>query len=91
LISGGKRLFQQHRPNADMRGDPAQMSDIIVITVGGIITIIVTTIIIIITARSAITIITIAGIIITTIITIATMTIDDVAFTESCCQRARCR
>jgi hypothetical protein len=59
----------------------------ITITVGGIITII-----IIITARTAITITTIAGIIITTtIITIATMTIDDVAFTESCCRRARCR
>jgi len=56
----------------------------ITVTVGGIITII--------TARTAITITTIAGIIITTtIITIATMTIDDVAFTESCCRRARCR
>jgi hypothetical protein len=60
----------------------------ITITVGGIITII----IIIITARTAITITTIAGsIITTTIITIAIMTIDDVAFTESCCRRARCR
>jgi len=57
----------------------------ITFTVGGIITIIIT-------ARTAITITTIAGIIITTtIITIATMTIDDVAFTESCCRRARCR
>ena len=56
----------------------------ITVTVGGIITFI--------TARTVITIITIAGIIITTtIITIATMTIDDVAFTESCCRRARCR
>ena len=64
----------------------------ITITVGGIITIIIIIIIIIITARTAITITTIAGIIITTtIITIATMTIDDVAFTESCCRRARCR
>jgi hypothetical protein len=45
-------------------------------------TISVTTIII--TARTAITISTIAGIIITTIITIGTMTIDDVAITESC-------
>ena len=72
-----------------MRGDPAQMTAMITITitVGGIITII-----IIITARTAITITTIAGIIITTtIITIATMTIDDVAFTESCCRCARCR
>ena len=60
-----------------MRGDPAQMFAMIVITitVGGIITII-----IIITARTAITITMIAGIITTTIITIATMTIDDVAF-----------
>jgi hypothetical protein len=78
-----------------MRGDPAQMSAMIVITitVGGIITILVAAIIIIIiiTARTAITIITIVGIIITTIITIATITIDDVAFTESCCRRARCR
>jgi hypothetical protein len=58
-----------------MRGDPAQMSAMIVITitVGGIITIIVATIIII------------------AIITIAIMTIDDVAFTESCCRRAQCR
>jgi hypothetical protein len=64
-----------------MRGDPAQMSAMIIITitVGGIIAIIVTTIIIV-TARTAITITTIAGIIITTII--ATGTIDDVAFTE---------
>jgi hypothetical protein len=71
-----------------MRGDPAQMSAMIVITitVGGIITIIII-------ARTAITITTIAAIIITrtTIITIATMTIDDVAFTESCCRRARSR
>jgi hypothetical protein len=71
-----------------MRGDPAQMTAMITvtITVGGIITIIIT-------ARTAITITTIAGIIIivTTIITIATMTIDDAAFTESCCRRARCR
>jgi hypothetical protein len=79
-----------------MRGDPAQMSAMIVITitVGGIITIIVAAIIIIIiviTARTAITITAIAGTIITTIITIATMTIDDVAFTESCCRRARRR
>ncbi|QHP67956.1 hypothetical protein EI171_11830 [Bradyrhizobium sp. LCT2] len=59
----------------------------ITITVGGIITIF------IITAPTAISITKIAGIIITTttIITIATMTIDDVAFTESCCLRARCR
>jgi hypothetical protein len=66
-----------------MRGAPAQMSAMIVITitVGGNITIIVATIIMII----IITIIT------TTIITLATMTIDDVAFTESCCRRARCR
>jgi hypothetical protein len=79
-------------PIADMRGDPAQMPAMIVITVtvGGIITIIVTTIII--TDRTAITITTIARIIITTtIITIATTTIDDVAFAESCCRRARCR
>jgi hypothetical protein len=69
-----------------MRSDPAQMSATIVITItgGGIITIIIT-------ARNAITIITIAGIITTTIITIATMTIDDVAFTKSYCRRARCR
>ena len=74
-------------PIADMRGDPAQMTAMITITitVGGIITIIIT-------ARTAITITKIAVIIITTtIITIATMTIDDVAFTESCCRRARCR
>ena len=46
----------------------------------------------IITAHTAITIATIAmSIITTTIITIATMTIDDVAFTESCCPRSRCR
>ena len=67
-----------------MRGDPAQMTAMITITitVGGIITIIIT-------ARTAITITTIAGsIITTTIITIAIMTIDDVAFTESCCRRA---
>jgi hypothetical protein len=79
---------------ADMRGDPAQMSAMIVITitVDGIITIIVAAIIIIIiTARSAITITTMAGIIITTTITNATLMIDDVAFTESCCRRARCR
>jgi hypothetical protein len=54
---------------------------VITITVGGIITIIAAIIIIIIiTARTAITITTIAGIIITTMITIATMTIDDVAW-----------
>ena len=73
-----------------MRDDPAQMTAMITITitVGGIITII----IIIITARTAITITMIAGSInTTTIITIAIMTIDDVAFTESCCRRARCR
>lgn len=72
-----------------MRGDPAEMTAMITITatVGGIITNF------IITARTVITITTIAGIIITTttIITIATMTIDDVEFTESCCPRARCR
>ena len=71
-----------------MRDDPAQMTAMITITItlGGIITII------IITARTAITITTIAGsIITTTIITIAIMTIDDFAFTESCCRRARCR
>jgi hypothetical protein len=69
-----------------MRGDPAQMYAMIVITITvGVI------IIIIITARTAITFTMIAGNIITTIITIATMTIDDVAFTESCCRRARCR
>jgi hypothetical protein len=75
-----------------MRGDLAQIFAMIVITitVGGIITIIITSTTI--TARTAITITTIAGIITTTtIITIATMTIDDVALTESCCRRARCR
>jgi hypothetical protein len=78
------RASSTHDPIADMRGDPAQMTAMITITVGGII----------ITARTAITITTIAGIIITTtttIITIATMTIDDVAFTESCCPRELCR
>jgi hypothetical protein len=67
-----------------MRGAPAQMSAMIVITitVGGNITIIVAAIIMIIIITIIIT---------TTIITLATMTIDDVAFTESCCRRPRCR
>ena len=80
------RVFRllTHCRHARRSGTDDLITITITVTVGGSITIII--------ARAAITITTIAGIIIaTTIITIATMTIDDVAFTESCCRRARCR